>query len=324
MQTGISDDQIRSQIPHALESTDFKTLGKRYQGKVRDSYTFQSPDGERRVLIASDRISAFDRVLTTIPFKGEVLTRLASFWFGLTGEIIKNHVVSEPDPQVIVGRELKIVPVEVVMRGYITGSAWRDYEKGTPVSGITLPKGLRKNQKFPDPILTPSTKEAVGHDEPISTAEVVKRGLCTPEVWAKIEKIARGLFIAGTAHAMSRGLLFVDTKYEFGLDEKGELVLADEIHTPDSSRYWYAKSYAERFAAGQDPESLDKEFVRRWLMERGWMGEGQAPAFDDDFKVKIARRYISTYEELTGLPFTATVGPALARIEKSLKKAKLL
>jgi phosphoribosylaminoimidazole-succinocarboxamide synthase len=263
-------------------------------------------------------------VLTTIPFKGEVLTRLASFWFGLTEEIIRNHVLSEPDPQVIVGQELKIFPVEVVMRGYLTGSAWRDYEAGKPVSGITLPKGLRKNQKFPEPLLTPSTKETVGHDQPIGADEVVKRGLASKELWAKIEKAAKGLFIAGTAHASSRGMLFVDTKYEFGLDPKGELVLADEIHTPDSSRYWYSRSYAERFGKGEDPEALDKEFVRRWLMERGWMGEGPAPAFDDDFKVKIARRYISTYEELTGLPFTAKVGSAKARIEKNLKKAKLL
>ena len=320
MQTGITDDQIRSQIPHALQSTDFEGLGKRYQGKVRDSYV----KNDRRVLIASDRISAFDRVLDTIPFKGEVLTRLATFWFGLTREIIPNHVVAEPDPQVVVGRELQIVPVEVVMRGYITGSAWRDYEAGRPVSGIELPKDLRKNQKFEQPILTPSTKEEHGHDQPISSKEVVERGLCKPDVWAKIEKTAKGLFLAGTAHAASRGLLLVDTKYEFGLDEKGALVLADEIHTPDSSRYWYANSYAERFAEGKDPDSLDKEFVRRWLMERGWMGEGDAPAFDDEFKVRVARRYISTFEELTGLPFTAVVGDARTRIEKALKKAKLL
>ncbi|HVO32189.1 MAG TPA: phosphoribosylaminoimidazolesuccinocarboxamide synthase [bacterium] len=320
MQTGITDEQIRSQIPFALESTDFPSLGSRYQGKVRDSYV----KGDRRVLIASDRISAFDRVLTTIPFKGEVLTRLASFWFGLTSEIIANHVVSEPDPQVIVGRELKIVPIEVVMRGYLTGSAWRDYEKGNDISGIKLPKNLRKNQKFPEPIITPSTKESAGHDQPISREEILKRKIVSEELWAKIEKAAKGLFIAGTAHAASRGLLFVDTKYEFGTDAKGNLILADEIHTPDSSRYWYAKSYAERFSEGKDPESLDKEFVRRWLMERGWMGEGEAPKFDDDFKVKIARRYISTYEELTGLPFTAKVGSARERIEKNLKKAKLL
>lgn len=320
MQTGITDDQIRAQIPHALSSTDFAGLGSRYQGKVRDSYV----KGDKRVLIASDRISAFDRVLDTIPFKGEVLTRLATFWFGLTHEIIPNHIVSEPDPQVVVGKELKIIPVEVVMRGYITGSAWRDYEAGRAVSGITFPEGMKKNQKLEQPVLTPSTKEAQGHDQPISSEEVLQRGLCKPEVWAKIEKAAKGLFLAGTAHAASRGLLFVDTKYEFGLDEKGNLVLADEIHTPDSSRYWYAKSYAERFAEGKDPESLDKEFVRRWLMERGWMGEGDAPAFDDDFKVKIARRYIGTYEELTGLPFKADVGDARTRIEKNLKKAKLL
>ena len=320
MQTGITDEQIREQIPHTLESTQFPSLGKRYQGKVRDSYV----KDDRRVLIASDRISAFDRVLTTIPFKGEVLTRMASFWFGLTSEIIANHVISEPDPQVIVGRELKIVPIEVVVRGYLTGSAWRDYEKGTAVSGIALKKGLRRNQKFPEPILTPSTKESEGHDQPISREEILAKKIVSEELWLKIEKAAKGLFLAGTAHAASRGLLFVDTKYEFGVDPKGALILADEIHTPDSSRYWYAASYSERFADDKDPESLDKEFVRRWLMERGWMGEGVPPPFDDDFKVKIARRYISTYEEITGLPFTATVGSANARIEKSLKKAKLL
>ena len=320
MQTGITDDQIREQIPHSLESTDFANLGKRYQGKVRDSYV----KGDRRVLIASDRISAFDRVLTTIPFKGEVLTRMASFWFGLTSEIIANHVIEEPDPQVMVGRELKIVPIEVVVRGYLTGSAWRDYEKGLAISGIKLKKDLRKNQQFPEPILTPSTKESEGHDQPISREEILAQKIVPEDTWLKIEKAAKGLFIAGTAHAASRGLLFVDTKYEFGLDPKGALVLADEIHTPDSSRYWYAASYSERFSQGKDPESLDKEFVRRWLMERGFMGEGEAPKFDDDFKVKIARRYISTYEELTGIPFTAKVGDAKARIEKNLKKHKLL
>lgn len=320
MQTGVTDEQIREQIPHALQSTDFPSLGKRYQGKVRDSYV----EGNRRVLIASDRLSAFDKVLSTIPFKGEVLTRMASFWFGLTGEIIANHVLSEPDPQVMVGRELAIVPIEVVVRGYITGSAWRDYEKGNAVSGITLPKGMRKNQKFDEPLITPSTKESAGHDQPISREEILKQKIVPEALWLKIEKAAKGLFIAGTAHASSRGMLFVDTKYEFGTDPAGALVLADEIHTPDSSRYWYARSYSERFANGQDPESLDKEFVRRWLMERGFMGEGEAPKLDDDFKVKIARRYISTYEELTGLPFTAKVGDARARIEKNLKKAKLL
>jgi len=323
VQSGISDADIRAQIPHALEKTDFK-VGKRYQGKVRDSYILDDEKGDKRILIASDRLSAFDKVIATIPFKGEVLTRLASFWFGLTREVIPNHVLSEPDPQVMVGRELKIVPVEVVMRGYLTGSAWRDYETGKAVSGIKLPKGLKKNQKFTEPILTPSTKEEKGHDQPISSGEVLERGLAPKELWAKIEKTAKGLFLAGTAHAASRGLLFVDTKYEFGTDAEGKLYLADEIHTPDSSRYWYATSYPERFSKGEDPEALDKEFVRRWLMERGWMGEGQPPAFDDDFKVKIARRYISTFEELTGKPFTAKVGPALARIEKNLKKAKLL
>ncbi len=320
MTTAISEQAIRDQIPHALAVSDFATLGNRYQGKVRDSYV----KGDRRVLIASDRLSAFDRVLTTIPFKGEVLTRLASFWFRLTEEIVPNHVRGEPDPQVIVGQELSIVPIEVVVRGYLTGSAWRDYEAGRAVSGIELPRGLRKNQKFPEPILTPSTKEAAGHDQPISKAQILERGIVPASRWAEIEKAARGLFLAGTAHAASRGLLLVDTKYEFGVDPTGQLVLADEIHTPDSSRYWYAESYDDRFGAGKDPESLDKEFVRRWLMERGWMGEGEPPAIDDDLKVRIARRYIATFEELTGLSFEAEVGPAEARIRRNLQKAGLL
>lgn len=317
----VNDDVIRKQISQTLESTHFEGLGERIQGKVRDSYI----RGNERVLIATDRISAFDKVLTTIPFKGELLTQMARFWFELTSEVVPNHVVSYPDPSVMVAREVKIVPVEVVIRGYLTGSAWRDYEKGNAVSGIELPTGLRRNEKFDEPLLTPSTKAEQGeHDEPIAVDAILERGIVEPELWKKIEETAFRLFEAGTQHAASRGMILVDTKYEFGVDSDGRLVLADEVHTPDSSRYWYSASYEKKFAAGEDPENLDKEFVRKWLIEKGWMGDGDAPELDDDFKIRIAKRYIQIFEEITGKTFEAEAGSVSARIEANLKKAGLL
>ena len=277
---------------------------------MRDSYVV----GDKRILVTSDRLSAFDRVLTTIPFKGQILNRMASFWFNTTKHIIPNHIISEPHPNVFIARQVDIVPVEVVVRGYLAGSSYRDYQAGRAVSGITLPRCLRKSERFPQPLLTPSTKAEKGtHDEPISSEEVVRRGIVSAETWRGISDKARQLFQCGTIEARKRGLILVDTKYEFGLvtDPKigtKSLILADEIHTPDSSRYWVAESYEERFSKGEDPEMLDKEFVRRWLIAEGYMGEGSAPIFTDEFRVDIALRYMEVCEQITGSPFESKVG----------------
>jgi phosphoribosylaminoimidazole-succinocarboxamide synthase len=281
-----------------------------FRGKVRDVIDL----GERLLIVATDRISAFDRVLSTIPFKGEVLNGIARWWFERTADIVQNHVVRPgqagyadslaKSPRSMVVRKATVLPVEVVVRGYVTGSAWRDYEAGRPVSGIELPKGLKMNQRLAQPLITPSTKEAEGHDEPISGAEIVRRGLVAKDTWGQVERAALALFARGTELAAERGLILVDTKYEFGLID-GALVLVDEIHTPDSSRYWYADTYKDLFDKGEKQRELDKEYFRRWLMERGFSGDGQPPEITDEVRCEVARRYILAYEEITGEPFPA-------------------
>lgn len=278
-----------------------------YRGKVRDVVL-----GESLVLlVASDRISAFDRILSTVPCKGEVLSRIAAFWFEATSDIVPNHVVAGPSqgPGGLSGtgratlvRRAEMLPLEVVVRGYLSGSAWRDYEAGRPVSGIRLPKDLSFNEKFPVPILTPSSKEAEGHDRPLSREEILSSGLVPPETWLEVERISLALFRRGQELAAKGGLILADTKYEFGLVD-GRLTLCDEIHTPDSSRYWWADSYAARFAAADPQRELDKEPFRRWLAERGFMGEGEPPAIPDEVRVETAWRYVQAYEAITGSSF---------------------
>ncbi|HAP44782.1 MAG: hypothetical protein A2087_02650 [Spirochaetes bacterium GWD1_61_31] len=280
-----------------------------YRGKVRDVVS----SGDLVALVASDRLSAFDRVLTTVPFKGEVLTRVSSWWFERTADIIPNHLLAAADfggldaltlsGRCVVGRRCAMLPVEVVVRGYLTGSAWRDYQAGRSVSGIQLPRGLNYCEKFPVPLVTPSTKEAAGHDQPVAGAQIVSSGLVELELWQQVEKTSLALFRRGQELAAERGLILVDTKYEFGLSA-GKLTLADEIHTPDSSRYWYADSYLERYATGAQQRELDKETFRRWLLERGFSGDGEAPVIDDAVRLKTASRYIEAYEAITGTGFT--------------------
>ncbi len=310
---------IEAQLKNTLESIDLPFLGKRIEGKVRDSYVV----GEKRILVTSDRLSAFDRVLTTIPFKGQLLNQLASFWFKKTKHIIENHILEEPHPNVFIARQVEIVPVEVVVRGYLTGSAWRDYQAGKDISGILLPKGMKRSEQFEVPLLTPSTKAERGkHDEPISSTEVVQQGLVEKKLWEEISEKALELFSFGTKEAAKQGLILVDTKYEFGvLTEKTgtkRLILADEIHTQDSSRYWMLNSYRARYEAGEDPDMLDKEFVRRWLIERGYMGEGTPPHIDDSFRIDTAVKYIEAYERITGEKFTPHQGLIRVEIEKAL------
>lgn len=317
----IPTDQIQAQLPFCLEETDFPTLGEKYIGKVRDNYT----SGDKRYLISSDRLSAFDRVICTIPFKGQVLTQMAKFWFEQTKDIIGNHVISYPDPQVCVGIQCTPLPIEMVVRGYITGvtstSAWFNYEKGVRnFCGNVLPEGLKKNQKFDKPILTPSTKAEHGdHDESVSKEEILKRTSLTPEQYDFIADASLKLYNRGVEIAAKQGIILVDTKYEFGLTPTGEIVLIDEIHTPDSSRFWFADEYEKRFAAGDEQKKIDKEYLREWLAERGFTGDGEIPVIPDDIKVETARRYIEAYELVTGQNFEAEVGDVTERIKKNLE-----
>ena len=312
----ISDSALRAQLPHTLRQIDLPALGQLYRGKVRDNYA----RGDRIVMITTDRVSAFDHVLGTIPFKGEVLSRLTLFWFDKVKDIAPTHLIESPDPSVMVVRRAQALPVEIVIRGYITGSLWRDYEAGRAGAyGIAWPPGMKKDQRFDEPIVTPSTKAEYGkHDEPISEAEIVGRGLVTPAIWRQATEIARRLFQRGQEWARSRGLILVDTKYEMGIAD-GELVVIDEIHTPDSSRYWVAAGYEERFERGLDQEMLDKENIRQWLIrEHGFSGHGQPPPLSDDVRVMLASKYMEAFERLTGTAFESAVGSVEDRIRRNL------
>lgn len=294
-----------------------------YYGKVRDNYDL--PDG-RRIIIASDRISAFDRILAAIPFKGQVLTQTARFWFQQTADICPNHVLAYPDPNVVIGRRLNILPVEIVVRDYLAGTTGTSiltlYKKGQrTMYGHTLPDGLADNQKLPHPIITPTSKAFDGgHDEPLTPDEIVEQGLLTQVQWDTLSAYALALFARGQEIAAQRGLILVDTKYEFGVDGEGTIILADEIHTPDSSRYWFAQSYPERFAAGQRPESFDKDFVRSWVAERCDPYKDPIPEIPAQMLVETAAVYIQAFEAITGQTFEIQDDgePVLERVRRNL------
>ena len=313
-------EMIEAQCSQTLEGTDFPSLGVRHQGKVRDSYVRD----RRRTLIASDRVSAFDVVLGTIPFKGQVLNQLAAFWFERTASLAPNHVLEIPDPNVTVANECDLIPVEFVMRGYLTGvsntSIWTAYERGDRVyCGHRLPEGMRRHERLPEPLLTPTTKAEQGaHDEPISKDEAIAGGLISAEQFEAAETQALALFSEGQRWAEKQGLILVDTKYEMGLAADGTLTLIDEVHTPDSSRYWYLDTYAEAMSRGSDPKALDKEYVRRWLAERGYRGEGTPPDLPDTVRCEAAQRYIETFERLTGTDFEPNTEEPIARIRRNL------
>lgn len=321
----IDRELLQAQISNTIKEYNLPSdlipiWGKRIEGKVRDCFVH----GDTRVIVASDRLSAFDVVLTTIPFKGQLLTQLASYWFKLTKHIIPNHVIAQPHPNVLLCREVSVLPIEVIVRGYITGSAWRDYQAGKPVSGIKLPSGLRRSERLSKPLLTPSTKAERGHhDQPISCEEILNLGLVDAEIWRQVETKAIELFNFGSQKSLEQGLILVDTKYEFGVatdaNGKKQLILADEIHTLDSSRFWVSETYSERFNSGSDPDMLDKEFVRRELMSRGFMGDGPAPVLSDDFRVETAERYINAYEKITGSSFRPELGGHEADISQSIR-----
>ena len=308
---------LAQQLPYTLRQTDLPGLGTKYQGKVRDTYR----QGDRLTLITSDRLSAFDHVLTTLPFKGEVLNRLAHFWFERTKHIVPNHVLDMPDPNVIVGRACEPFAIEVVVRGYLTGSLWRDFEKGTHTAyGVPFPEGMKKDQAFPAPIITPSTKAAVGtHDEPISEKQLLATNLASERDWARIREAALGLFAEGQAWARKQGLILVDTKYEFG--KVGDtLYVIDEMHTPDSSRYWVADEYETRFKKGEPQKMLDKENLRQWLIqERNFMGHGPLPEIPDAVRVELAEKYLAAYARITGAELSIVPGDVQSRVDHNLR-----
>ncbi|WP_374687073.1 phosphoribosylaminoimidazolesuccinocarboxamide synthase [Promineifilum sp.] len=312
----LTHEELLAAIPDALAAVELdEAWGPRQAGKVRDTYR---RDGQL-ALITTDRISAFDRVLGLIPYKGQVLNQLSAWWFKQTAGIASNHVIAVPDPNVTLAREAQPLPVEVVVRGYITGvtttSLWYLYERGERRPyGVALPEGLRKNDPLPQPVITPTTKAADGgHDRVLTSEAVVAEGWVAPEVWAQVERAALALFAEGQRVARAAGLVLVDTKYEFGLVD-GRLTVIDEMHTPDSSRYWSAES------AGTDaPVHYDKEFLRQWYAARGYRGDGPPPAMPDDFIAQVAARYIAAYERLTGAPFVPGEMPAAARIARALR-----
>ena len=316
----IDTDLLKSELDNCLSDARFERWESAYQkGKVRDMYLL---DG-KRILITTDRQSAFDHVLGTIPLKGQVLNRIAQFWFEHTRDIVANHVIAVPDSNVTVAEELDMIPVEIVVRRYLTGSSdtsvWTHYDRGVrQFCGHDLADGMVKNQPFDSAIITPSTK-ADDHDESVSREQILTRGLVDEPTWEKIEEIALALFARGTEMAAAQGLILVDTKYEMGLNKEGEIAVADEIHTPDSSRYWIAATYERRHANGEEPENLDKEFLRLWLRDKG-ISDDNVPELDDDIRVQVAERYIDLYERMTGMSFEVDLGgvPVRERIEAAI------
>ena len=305
---------IKSQLNLTLEKFEHNSLGEHYKGKVRDNFY----DNDKIVMITSDRVSAFDHVLGTIPFKGQILTEIANFWFEKTKHIVPNHIITSPDPQVLIAKKAKTLPVEVIVRNYITGSLWREYSSGINGQyGFMLPDGLKKDQKFDEVILTPSTKAEYGlHDEPISRKEIIN-GLVDEEVYKKAEEYALQLFEEGIRWADKQGLILVDTKYEFGIVE-GELIVIDEIHTPDSSRFWVKSEYEERFNSGESQKMLDKENIRQWLISQGFSGEGTPPKLSDEIRISLAEHYIELYRVLLGKEFTPEMGDVEKRVIQNL------
>lgn len=317
----INKELIKANLHNCLTETHFEQLGKKYNGKVRDTYNA----GDTLVLITTDRQSAFDRVLAAIPFKGQVLNQTSHFWFEHTKDIVPNHVVAVPDPNVTIGKKCTVFPVEFVVRGYLTGvtstAAWTAYEKGErEFCGNILPDGMVKNQAFATSIITPTTKSDV-HDEKISAKEIVEQGLMSQADWDTCSDIALKLFTRGQEIAKQHGMILVDTKYELGKDEQGVITLVDEIHTPDSSRYWIADTYDAKFAAGEEPENIDKEFLRLWFMENcDPYNDETLPDAPEELVIELSARYIQLYEAITGKEFVypEVNVPVIDRIKKNL------
>jgi phosphoribosylaminoimidazole-succinocarboxamide synthase len=318
-------DFLARHLDLVLDDATIPELPNHYRGKVRDNYDL--PDG-RRLIIATDRLSAFDRNIVAIPFKGQVLTQIARFWFDRTAGICPNHVIDYPDPNVLLCKRLDILPIEIVVRDYLAGttatSIWSMYKAGgRAIYGLRFPDGLRENEKLPQTVITPTTKARDGeHDEPVTPAEILDRGLVTAAQWQEVSEKALALFARGRDIAAERGLILVDTKYEFGRDRDGKILLADEIHTPDSSRYWFAESYPARFAAGEPPDSFDKDFLRRWVAARVDPYRDPIPPIPREIIAEAARIYVSVFETITGGSFILAQPeiPALQRIRANLRR----
>jgi phosphoribosylaminoimidazole-succinocarboxamide synthase len=317
----ISKDEVIKLLPNALKETNLPFPNKT-SGKVRDWYAL--PDG-KRLIVTTDRLSAFDKVLAAVPYKGQVLNQLSAWWFEQTEDIIPNHIVSLPDPNAAVVNVAEPFMVEVIVRGYITGvtstALWYRYSLGErDIYGYHFPEGLRKNARLPEPIITPTTKGGMtGHDERLTCAEVVEKGLLDADTWEQVQSAALAVFKRGQELANQAGMILVDTKYEFGRAADGSVVLIDEVHTPDSSRFWKADSYEERFAASEDPENFDKEFVRIAYAGKGYRGDGDAPQMPTDLWASASERYITIYELLTGKVFEAGEYPIEPRLIKNLE-----
>lgn len=323
----IQSKTIIKAFPYVLKTLDIPVLGKKLQGKVRDIY-FKN---NHRILITTDRLSAFDVILGHIPFKGAVLNLLSEFWFKKTSHIIPNHMVFVPDPNVMIVKDCQPIPIEMVIRGYISGvtktSIWYSYQRGKRVIyGINFPDGLKKNQKLPQPIITPTTHPLPGsnvHDKHLTKEEIFKRKIIDKTLYEKMEKISLKLFNYGSKICQKKGLILVDTKYEFGL-YKGELTLIDEVHTPDSSRFWIANTYEERFKKGLEPENFDKEFLRLWYNKKGYFGDDKPPKMTKELIIALTKRYVAVYEKLTGKKFPFFSYPIETRIFNNLRKYEVL
>lgn len=315
-------EKIIAALPYCLTETSFN-FGTKYKGKVRDTYDL----GDKLILVTTDRQSAFDRLLASVPYKGQVLNLTSAWWFNNTESIVPNHLIAVPDPNVMIAKKCTVFPIEFVVRGYITGttntSLWTQYQKGNrSYCGISFPEGLKKNQKLDNPTLTPTTKETE-HDRPISPEEIVSEGWMTQADWNEASDYALKLFKHGMQVAAQHGLILVDTKYEFGRDQEGRIVLVDEIHTPDSSRYWLSDSYEERFASGKEPDNIDKEFLRLWFVDHcDPYHDKILPQAPQDLIVTLASRYIQLYEMITHeqFIFDEQPGPIEQRIMRNIER----
>lgn len=316
----VQSKTILASLSHVLKTIELAGFGKKFQGKVRDFYIQK----DKRILVTTDRQSAFDVILGYIPYKGAVLNKLSAFWFEKTRSIIPNHMISVPDANVMIVCDCTPIPVEMVVRGYISGvtktSIWYSYNQGERhIYGIDFPDGLEKNQKLASAVITPTTHGGGigGHDERLTRGEIIKRNIVEEKLYKQMEEASLKLFAFGSAMCRRRGLILVDTKYEFGL-YKGKLMLMDEIHTPDSSRFWIAKTYAARFSKGLEPENFDKEFLRLWYAKRGYRGDGEPPKMNKQLIVDLAKRYISVYEKISGKKFHGFIYPIEKRIARAL------
>ncbi|MHA2324176.1 MAG: phosphoribosylaminoimidazolesuccinocarboxamide synthase, partial [Promethearchaeota archaeon] len=322
MVAGDIEEIIKKQFEYTLKETNFSTLGSLYKGKVRDNYIKENV----RVIIATDRISSFDRVITTIPFKGQMLNQISTFWFEKTKNIVTNHLIDVPDPNVSVVQQCDTVPVEMIVRAHITGTMWRNYLKGEATSGILPPQGIQKNQKFDDIIITPSTKAETGHDIYISKETILKEKMVDQDIYEQMEDLSMKLFKFGQDYCKKNGLILVDTKYEFGLKD-GEVMVIDEIHTQDSSRFWIAGTYDEKFQRGEEPEILDKEIFRAWLMKTypnvfpNITPEQAIPPISSEIKIELVKRYMKSYNKITGSEFKAEIADVNQRIYRNLKES---